>query len=378
MTRKETGYRFYFAVITLGAVVFFTSLAFTADEGRMQPPAITPAMIDSMNVLPGGLAALPAVPVPPENPQTQAKIELGKKLFFDTRLSLDRASSCATCHAPEKAFTDGLPRSKGFQGALLPRNSPTVLNAAYNTAQFWDGRAATLDEQCKGPLLAVAEMNMLDEKHLVDRLNSIPGYRQDFQAVFNQGPSLDNVAHAVAAFERTLVTPQSRFDRYASGDKSALTEQEKRGLIVFIGKGTCSECHNGPNFTDNKYHNLGLVPAHGAPEDAGRYSISKKEEDRNAFKTPGLRNVALTAPYMHDGSSATLEEVIDLYDRGGGEGPNKSKLIYKLNLTAQDKADLLAFLKTLTGNIPQVERPKMHLDANSASADMAHKGEQGQ
>ena len=301
-----------------------------------------------------------------------AKIELGKKLFFDTRLSLDRASSCATCHSPEKAFADGLPRAKGFQGVTLPRNSPTVLNAAYNTAQFWDGRATTLDEQCKGPLLAPAEMNMLDEKHLVDRLSSIPGYRHDFQTIFGGSPSLDSVTRAVAAFERTLVTPGSRFDRYAMGDKHALSEAEKRGLILFIGKAACSECHNGPNFTDNKYHNLGIAPAHGNPDDVGRFAVTKNPEDRNAFKTPTLRNITLTAPYMHDGSSATLEEVVELYDRGGGDAPNKSKLIYKLNLTGQEKADLVAFMKSLNGTMPQMKAPAMYTEAGAHS-----KGEPG-
>lgn len=360
MRRQEMVFRTVALGVVLGITLFFSVRSLTADDSRPQPPSITPAMIDSLKSLPGGLAALPAVPVPENNPQTAAKIELGKKLFFDTRLSLDRASSCGTCHSPQKAFADGLPRAKGFQGALLLRNSPTVLNAAYNTAQFWDGRAATLDEQCKGPLLAPMEMNMLDEKHLVERLSSIPGYRQDFETVFGSRPSMDNITNAIAAFERTLVTPGARFDRYAMGDKSALTEQEKRGLIVFIGKGSCSECHNGPNFTDNKYHNLGVVPGHGSPDDPGRYVITKKEEDRNAFKTPTLRNVSLTAPYMHDGSVATLEEVIDLYDRGGGDDPKKSKLIYKLNLTSAEKADLAAFLKTLDGDMPQVQLPTMY------------------
>jgi len=356
----------------LGGVVLLNARGSSADEGKPQPPTITPAMLDSMKVLPAGLNALPPVPVAAENPQSQAKVELGKRLFFDARLSLDRASSCSTCHAPEKAFADGLARARGFQGALLPRNSPTVLNAAYNTAQFWDGRAATLDEQCKGPLLAPAEMNMLDEKHLVDRLNSIPGYRRDFETIYGQSPSLDTVARSIAAFERTLVTPGSRFDRYAAGEKTALSDQEKRGLIVFIGKGACSECHKGTNFTDNQYHDLGVVPAHGAPDDPGRFAVTKKEEDRNAFKTPTLRNIALTAPYMHDGSLATLEEVVDLYDRGGGDRPHKDKLIYKLNLTPQEKADLVEFLKSLNGEIPQVKRPAMYPETIAQSG-----GDQG-
>ncbi len=371
MARHEIVYRSTVAV-ALSALLFLSLRGFSAEEHRPPPPAITPQMLDTLKTLPGGLAELPAVPIPADNPQSAAKIELGKKLFFDTRLSLDRASSCATCHSPEKAFADGLPRAKGFKGATLPRNSPTVLNAAYNSAQFWDGRAATLDEQCKGPLLAPAEMNMLDEKHLVDRLNSIPGYRHDFQTIFGGPPSLDGVTRAVAAFERTLVTPDSRFDRYAMGDKTALSDSEKRGLILFIGKAACSECHNGPNFTDNKYHNLGIVAAHGTPDDVGRFAVTKNPEDRNAFKTPTLRNVALTAPYMHDGSSATLEEVVELYDRGGGDAPNKSKLIYKLDLTAQEKADLVAFMKSLNGTLPQMKVPAMYPEA-----DVQSKGEPG-
>jgi len=370
MARKKIGYPA--AVAALVLAVAFGSRGFSADEARPFP-TISPEMVDSMKVLPGGLAALPQVPVPQDNPQTEAKIELGKRLFFDPRMSQDFSTSCATCHVPEKAFTDALPRSRGFGGRTLKRNSPTVLNAAYNTAQFWDGRAASLDEQCKGPLLSPEEMNMVDEKHLADRLNAVPEYRRDFQNVFNSAPSLDNVARAVAAFERTLTTPDSRFDRYMHGDKSALTDQEKRGLIVFFGRGSCSECHQGANFSDNKYHNLGAKPVPGNPDDVGRYAVTRKEEDRGAFKTPTLRNVALTSPYMHDGSVATLEEVVEFYDRGGDGAPNQSKLIFKLNLTVQEKSDLVAFLKALTGTIPHVEAPKPYADMRMQAA-----GGQGQ
>ena len=372
MARKRIGYPIRLAAIALAVAAAFGSKSFSADDARPFP-AITPDMVDSMKVLPGGLAALPPVPVPDDNPQTQAKVDLGRQLFFDTRMSGDFSSSCATCHNPSMAFTDGLPRSRGFGGKTLLRNSPTVLNAAYNSAQFWDGRAATLDEQCKGPLLSPQEMNMVDEKHLVDRLNAVPEYRRDFQTVFGSAPTLDNVAHAIAAFERTLVTPGSRFDRYALGDKTALTDQEKRGLVVFFGKGSCSECHKGPNFTDNKYHNLGAKPGPASPEDLGRFAITHNPEDRGAFKTPSLRNVALTAPYMHDGSVATLEDVVEFYDRGGDGAPNQSKLIFKLNLTAQEKQDLVAFLKTLTGTLPHVEIPKMYATEHRQAA-----GGQGQ
>ena len=361
-----------YAGLALFLAAAFGTRSFSADEPR-PIPVLSPEMVDSMKVLPGGLAALPAVPIPQDNPQTEAKIDLGKRLFFDNRLSGDMSSSCATCHSPDKAFTDALPRSRGFGGKTLKRNSPTVLNAAYNTAQFWDGRAATLDEQCKGPLLSPDEMNMVDEKHLVDRLNAVPKYRQDFQAVFGSAPSLDNVARAIAAFERTLVTPNSRFDRYMQGDKSALTTEEKRGLIVFFGRGSCSECHKGANFTDNQYHNLGAKAMANMPEDLGRFGVTHKAEDRGAFKTPTLRNVALTAPYMHDGSIATLEDVVEFYDRGGDDAPNKSKLIFKLNLTTQEKKDLVAFMKALTGTVPQVKAPTMYPDARPVSV-----GGQGQ
>jgi cytochrome c peroxidase len=351
------------SLVVLGIFVFFSVKGFSSPDDSRPVPTITPEMVDSMKTLPGGLGVLPQVPVPADNPLSHAKIELGKRLFFDTRLSLDRSTSCASCHSPEKAFTDGRSRAKGFKGTVGPRNSPTVLNAAYNKFQFWDGRAASLDEQCKGPLMNPAEMNMVDEKHLVERLNNVPGYRKDFKKVFGSSPSLDNVARAIASFERTLVTPNSRFDKYVKGDKSALTIEEKRGLIVFFGKASCSECHKGPNFTDDKFHNLGVVSTPGGKEDVGRFAVTKDPADKEAFKTPTLRNVALTGPYMHDGSSATLEDVIDLYDRGGGDGPNKDKLITKLNLTAQEKSDLIAFLKALNGIQPKVHAPKMYPDA---------------
>jgi cytochrome c peroxidase len=363
MARKSFRFPLSVAFAALYIVMLLVARSISATDDPRSIPVIGPEIVDAMKVLPGGLTALPEVPVPADNPQSPAKVELGKRLFFDTRLSGDSSSSCSTCHSPDKGFTDGLPRSKGFKGVLLRRNSPTVLNAAFNTAQFWDGRAATLDEQCKGPLLSPDEMNMVDEAHLISRLNAVPEYRRDFQTVFNAGPSLDNVARAIAAFERTLITPNARFDQYMLGNKKALTDQEKRGLVVFFGRGACSECHKGANFTDNLYHNLGTTVVKGNPVDLGRFEITKNEEDRGAFKTPSIRNATITAPYMHDGSSATLEDVVEFYDRGGGDGPNKDKLIYKLNLSAQEKSDLVAFLNTLTGTLPQVEVPQMYADA---------------
>ena len=349
MARKSFRFPLSIAFAALYIMIVLVARSISATDDPRAVPVIGPEIVDAMKVLPGGLAALPEVPVPADNPQSPAKIELGKRLFFDTRLSGDSSSSCSTCHSPDKGFTDWLPRSKGFKGVLLRRNSPTVLNAAFNTAQFWDGRAATLDEQCKGPLLSPDEMNMVDETHLIARLNAVPEYRRDFQTVFNAGPSLDNVARAVAAFERTLITPNARFDQYMQGNKKALTDQEKRGLVVFFGRGACSECHKGANFTDNLYHNLGTTAVKGNPEDLGRFEITKKEEDRGAFKTPTLRDVSLHPPYMHDGSLATLRDVVDHYNKGGARNPHLDPKIRQLHLTNDEINALVEFLEGLKG-----------------------------
>ena len=314
-------------------------------------PGITIEMLDAMTRLPGNLGPLPPVPVPLDNPQNEDKIQLGRMLFFDKRLSLDRAQSCASCHDPRKAFGDGRPRALGLHGKELARRSPTVLNAAYNPLQFWDGRASSLEQQAEGPLLSGAEMSMLTERRLVERLQEVPEYQERFREVFGGVPTLKNVAKAIAAFERTLVTPNGRFDLYLRGDKGSLSDGEKRGLILFIGKAACSQCHNGPNLTDNRFHRLGL-PAGRGPRDVGRLGITGNEQDRGAFKTPTLRNTALMAPYMHDGGFKTLADVIDFYDRGGDRVARKSPLIVRLDLTTQEKADLIAFLGSLTGPLP--------------------------
>jgi cytochrome c peroxidase len=224
------------------------------------------------------------------------------------------------------------------------------VNAGYNPYQFWDGRAESLEQQAIGPLTSTTEMSMTDEGELVSRLDKDADYRSMFNAVFGEGPNLKNVAKAVAAFERTIVSGGSRFDRYAKGDKSALTSNEKNGLVLFIGKARCALCHNGPNLTDNKFHNIGINSG-----DDGRYRITKLQEDWGAFKTPGLRNVTAHAPYMHDGSVPTLTAVIDYYDRGGNSSKGKSPFIYRIGLTKGEKRDLLEFLRTLneTAGLPR-------------------------
>jgi len=353
--------------VTIGILALLT-LCFSSpaqDPGKEQAsalpssppssPAIPIAFLDSLTRLPGNISALPASPpIPAANPQTPAKIALGKMLFFDTRLSRDGSLSCASCHDPAKHFSDMRPRAIGIRHTVLGRRTPSVLNAAYNPLQFWDGRANSLEKQAAEPILSSHEMAVPDENWLVNRLRQIPNYNRQFTQAFGGPISFVRITSAIAAFERTLITPDSPFDLYIRGAKNALTIQQKRGLILFFGKASCSQCHNGPNFTDNKFHSLGRLSGEDKTQDLGRYTISKKLADRGAFKTPSLRNVVDHTPYMHDGSIATLSEVIAFYNRGGGDG-KKSDLIHPLNLTANEQEDLLSFLRSLTGTQPKVE-----------------------
>ena len=298
---------------------------------------------------------LPPVAIPPNNPQTAAKVELGRKLYFDPRLSGNNWISCATCHNPVLGFTDGLPRMLGGPASKEGgRNSPTIINSAYNELQFWDGRAATLEEQALGPIQNPNEMfETLD--NVVKKLSGIPGYLKAFKEVFGTGVTADGIAKAIAAFERTIVFANSPFDKYMLGDEQAMSESAKRGMNLFNSKAECITCHNGPNFTDNKFHNIG-VPADGPlKEDLGRYNVTKVEADKGAFKTSTLRNIAETGPYMHNGFFPTLFEVVQFYNGGGGRSENKSSLIHGLNLTGQEAADLIEFMKALTGELVQIK-----------------------
>ena len=315
---------------------------------------ITIEALDQMTTLPGNIGPLPPVPVPEENPNTPAKVALGRKLFFETRLSGDNRFSCAWCHNPVLAFTDGRPRASGFDNKELNRHSPTVLNAAYAATHFWDGRAPTLEEQAKLPILSKEELN-LHADDLPKKLSAIPAYLKAFTEVFGEGPTLDNVAKAIAAYERTLVTRNTPFDRYLRGDKQALTTQQKRGLILFVSRAACSRCHNGPSLSDDKFHNIGVAAAGPLKEDVGRYAVTRDEKDRRAFKTSPLRNVALTPPYMHNGAIPTLQEVVEFYNKGGGEDANKDPEIFQLHLTAEEQLDLVAFMEALSGWTPEME-----------------------
>lgn len=297
---------------------------------------------------------LPPVQWPEENPYSAAKVELGRFLYFDNRLSSDATVSCASCHAPEKAFADGNPVSTGIGGQKGGRSSPTVINRAYSTLQFWDGRAPSLEEQAKGPIANPIEMTAektADAAHaaVVKRLRGVPGYVKLFEKAFGtKEMTIDHVAKAIATFERTVLSGNAPYDRYQNGDKQAMNESQVRGMDVFFNKAACDSCHLGFNFTDGSYVNIGIGMDKPMP-DLGRFMVSKKEEDKGAFKTPTLREVAQHSPYMHDGSVKTLEEVVEHYDKGGIKNPHLDQRMKPLKLSAQEKIDLVAFLKALSG-----------------------------
>ncbi len=303
---------------------------------------------------------LPPVPVPPRAPETEQSIALGRELFYEKKLSLDNTLACASCHNPLLTFTDGQRHSTGVGGRIGVRNAPTLVNAAYVQDQFWDGRAHSLEEQAGGPMENPIEMNQAHEV-TVSKLQADPKYRAQFEKTFGPGRvTLGKVTTALASFERTLISGNSPFDQYEfGGNKSALTAAAVRGLAIFrdVKRGNCVACHTiSPNyalFTDGKFHNLGVgVNDEGELTDLGRYTETKIEADKGAFKTPTLRNVAKTAPYMHDGSLKTLKDVVDFYAGGGNSNPYLDKEIKVIHLSGQDRADLVEFLKCLNGEMP--------------------------
>lgn len=299
-----------------------------------------------------------AVPIPPTNLNYKAKVELGKLLYFDGRLSKNGQVSCAFCHNPFAGFADPRQTSIGVGGKVGGRNAPTVYNTAFLPIQFWDGRAGSLEEQAIAPIQNPVEMAETHE-HVVKKIGKIKGYRQRFQKAFGTGVSLQGIAEAIAAYERTVISSNSAFDRYMLGDKQAINEAAARGMALFRGKARCILCHNGPNFTDNRFYNLGVPQEGPLKEDLGRYNVTRREQDKGAFKTPTLRSITETAPYMHDGAFKTLEEVIAFKNQGGGDHSNLSPLMKPLGLTDAERADLLAFLTALTGEPLNVEVPKL-------------------
>lgn len=337
------------------------------------------------------LLGLPPLPIPADNPQTTAKIALGDKLFHDKRFSIDGTVSCANCHDGSKAFTDNLPVSVGHHGLTGTRNAPTVINAAFYKSQFWDGREPDLEAQSKGPFVNPVEAGLPNHEPILQIVRSDPDYQAAFKDVFNVAGdklTMDHVSKAIASFERSLIAGNSAFDRfYFGGDKSALNEQQQRGLQLFLGQGRCVSCHTIEQdhalFTDSRFHNIGIginavqdaVPrlaqafleakAKGGDVDQmvltdkksselGRFAVTDRFDDLGAFKTPTLRNIALTAPYMHDGSLKTLKDVVIHYNNGGVT-PAGAKVndflsggIRPLNLTDAQIDDLVAFMESLT------------------------------
>ena len=340
--------------------------------------------------LPKGIDGAKAnIYIPEDNPLTRAKIELGRQLYFDTRLSSDNTISCASCHDPTQGYGAHTQFGVGVDGQEGGRNSPISYNRIISKAQFWDGRAASLEEQAVGPIANPIEMGNTHEKCVAD-LAANPVYKAQFEKVFPDGVNIDNVGKAIAAFERTLVTGPAPYDYQADLERfeklyaedleyldeepalekaynelkaavaaNPMSESAKRGMKLFETKANCTACHAGANFADEQYHNLGVGMDVKEP-DLGRYVITKEEKDKGAFKTPTLRNIALTAPYMHDGSQETLEEVMVWYNKGGHKNAWLSDKMKPLNLTEQEVADVVAFMKEgLTGTFPKVETGRL-------------------
>ena len=359
-------------LIVIGA----TSLSLSQGARHRTPESFEPA-------IPTGISrTLWRSKIPADNPLTPAKVSLGEMLYFDKRLSSDGTTSCATCHDPANAFTDNLVVAIGAQRKSGTRNAPTILNAMFIEELFWDGRASSLEEQAKQPILNPFEMAMGANNMVVSRLRGIPEYRQRFLQVFGKAAiTLDTIAKAIAAYERTLLSADSPFDRFIAGNTQAITESQKRGLELFKGKARCIECHSfseaSPFFSDFKFHNTGIVAkelnfdrlsglakemvgsepappslahAQGFTE-LGRYLITRKPEDIGAFRTPTLRDIELTSPYMHNGSEKTLIDVVRFYNRGGNANPNLDQRMRSLNLSDSEMSDLVKFMRALTSDV---------------------------
>ena len=344
--------------------------------------------------LPEGLAAgSDAIYIPSDNPMTRAKIELGRQLYFDKRLSSDSSVSCADCHSPSNGFGANTQFGVGVKGQTGNRNSPVSFNRIVSKAQFWDGRAASLEEQAVGPIANPIEMGHTHDD-VVKMLNAKEGYRIQFEKIFGSKAEISLVGKAIAAFERSIVTGPSAYDLQEpvrrmlesfpeelsdlselrvedpemfkkfsdlrrAAEASPMSEQARRGRdLFFSAKSNCSACHVGANFADELFHNIGVGMDAATPE-LGRYEQTKEDKDKGAFKTPTLRNIAESGPYMHDGSQKTLEEVVEWYAKGGHPNPYLSDKIKKLDLTEQDKKDLVAFMKSLTGPFPAIETGRL-------------------
>ena len=386
-SRKETlfatphfGCRRKLLTVKLAAIALVTAAAVGVSFAH------APAQQGQSNVPLGLPADLYAELIPKDNPMTPAKIALGEKLYFDKRLSSDRTVSCATCHDPATALAESNMVGIGIRNQKGARNSPTVLNAMFSESQFWDGRARTLEDQAKLPIINSIEMGMKDHPEVVARVKSIPEYQSEFAKVFGaEGITIDTIAKAIASFERTQLSGNSPFDRFIAGDEKAISDSAKRGWELYNGKARCISCHafnaSSPFFTDFKFHNIGVaakdqnfsalarqarqllnIDAKKQQEvldelalrpgfsELGRYLVTRQPKDIGAFKTSPLRDIELTAPYMHNGSEKTLLDVVKFYDKGGEPNPNLDGGMRPLKLTDKEMDDLVDLMKTFTSD----------------------------
>ena len=317
-------------------------------SAAMLSPMVTVAA-DYKLAIPFGLEET-AVVIPPDNPLTTEKVELGRILVFDKRLSQDNTIACMSCHLAKNAFTDGKPVATGIRGQKGGRSAPASFNRVFSNAQFWDGRAETLEAQSIGPFTNPIEHGFANYDVMLAKMNKIPGYRKLFKEAFgDENIKIENVGKAIASFQRTILSGNSPSDRFDQGQEAgAISAEAQKGLILFRDKARCTKCHSGFNFTDEKFHNLG-IGWDDNKVDLGRYMVTNNAEELGAFKTPTLREIARSAPYMHDGRFKTLEEVVNFYNKGGVKNPHQDPLILPLELTDQEKKDLVAFLHTLNG-----------------------------
>jgi cytochrome c peroxidase len=313
---------------------------------------------------------LPAlIPAPESNKMTPERVALGEKLFFEPRLSVSGQTSCASCHAPERGWGDGLPLSMRLMGERMTRNSPTVVNVAYNSLHGWDGKSTSLEQQAlnsqsmTGSLQAGSkEQGHTDANLGIERIRKLGGYVDAFAKAYpGEAISKETAAKAIAAFERSLVSRNTPFDRWVRGDAAAMTPAQVSGFQVFVdpSKGNCAACHSAPNFTDNGFHNIGLKQSADPKADQGRYKVKAVASMKGAFRTPTLREVGQSAPYFHDGSAPRLQDVVDHYIRGGDVHTNLAPSMKPLTVTAQERADLLAFLQALDTPYQPYDMPRL-------------------
>ncbi len=349
MDRRAIKTATFFSFVLL-ATLLISGCGKTIDDGGYKP---------EIQPLAKPWAAYKEMEIPADNPMTPEKVALGKQLFFDERLSVDGSRSCYSCHVCEKGLTDGLPKAIGAAGKQLPRSSPTLWNIGYHKEFYWDGRSGSLEKQAMAAWQG-GNMGTKDhEQEVIAKINALAGYRAQFQNVFKSDATPENMMMAISAYERTIVSNDTAWDKFQDGNQSAMSEEAKRGWQVFQDL-KCNDCHDGRLLTDQQYHNVGIGMDKPEP-DVGRFkgTSNPKPEETGAFKTPTLRDVAKSAPYFHDGSIATLEEAVDFMVGGGKDNQYKDKNLKKNEITKEQKADLMAFLKALSVEDCKITKPAL-------------------